>query len=118
MHLLALLATVSSGGLDWFIHEQAVDQIFKSLCEAYDHVNVYEVQQDFESAIFDLTRDRGESLLDFINKAIAAFAKSFSTVLKTTVADMLLCVLYIMYAFEVSLRISVFYVMVSRNEVY
>ena len=62
--------------IDWFIHEQAVDQIFNALCEAYDHVNVYEAQQDFESAIYDLTRDRGESLLDFINKAIAAFAKS------------------------------------------
>ena len=39
-------------------------------------MNTFEEQQDFEQAMYTLHRDRGESLLDFLNRATSVFANN------------------------------------------
>ena len=81
-HLLwKSLSGPAQGLIEWWpvdrlMGPDAADDIYQELVGAYDHVNAYEAQRGFEAAIYELNRDRGETLLDFTNRAVAAFAKN------------------------------------------
>ena len=71
----------SSPGSEWCSPEklatpEAGKEIFDLICEDNEHIMAYESQADFESVIYDLARERSESLLASTNRTIAALRKS------------------------------------------
>ena len=78
--ILEALGGTASELVDWWSVEEltapdAARRIYEKLFEAYDHLVKYDAHKDFEAAVYGLQRNRTESLLDFSNRAIVAFAK-------------------------------------------